>query len=857
MENITYIENNNYNININNNIKIAVIDTGIDPSCQALKFTKNKKQKIIDIIDCCEYSFFYLKKILTKNFNKKYDTNVKTSYKNIIYDIKNLFNFLQKNNYTNNELEFILSQNYKILFYKTDKLYLKIFNRKNNLFNNQVEDYSLNFKYYNIKILNKKITFSIKEYDNVVSIVFQSSSHGTHVASIIGAYYSDNNKKNGICVNSQLISLKISDVRVNNIETSQSINNAIDYIKSNNINLVNMSFGEHIDNINCGIFIENLEKYCKSNNIIFCTSAGNSGPGYMSVNSPGGSISSLISVGAFISNNMYDNMYFNNFNKNNKIFHFSSRGPTNDGDMGICVVAPGGAISSLTSMNDSSLGLKNGTSMASPFVCGLIANLILQLNYVPFFYWIKNYIMNSTDKICNNSIHEGMGLINYSKLYNKFKNFDKDKNNYGYDISCKYFDKNYRGILLIDIDYNIEIIKIEISINVFFKNDDHNNNFNKLLNIKLSNNLKKILNIQKKIFITPNCTKLFCYIETKNIYKTINGHIFFFENNNNDIIIPVNIFIPEDINGSIDNSITKKLVLNKKTDSIRYLFIPNNKIVNLIFSKFNSCENLLLTFTQFVKNKSFNQQSFKKILFPDITNSFSFNIESGHITEICISKRSISYDQNIVLSLNINEFIKPNINFLQDSKFFYANIINVDFKLDYKTFYSIYYYYFSKSTVKKILNPINKKKYFNYTIKYDIKIIGNYSISISYDQKTYDSEIYGSPILLIYDDYNNILSGSNKKDIDFNFKKNLKYNFIISLISDNNKFDYNNIIIKLSKKNNDGLKVFYDQKNFNLNKSIKNIYKYDNYLFYLDVDFNINNLKYYLLDLFGSKVKIV
>lgn len=852
-DNHIFIENNNFKINSKNNIKIAIIDTGIDPSCQGLQYTQNNKKKIIDIIDCCDYSFFYLKKISVKSFNKKkFTKNIKFNNDFLFYEIKNLYNFIP-NNIAN------INDNFKILFYKSDKLYLKIFNKNKTLFENSVEDYTFNFKYYVITILDKNLYFSIKEYDNIISIVFQSSSHGTHVASIVGGYYSENNTKNGICINSQLISLKISDTRINGLETSQSLLNAIEYIKNNNINLVNMSFGEHIDNLNCGLFIDNLEKYCIENNIIFCTSAGNSGPGYMSVNSPGGSLSSLISVGASISKNMYDNMYFNNFNKNknNKIFHFSSRGPTNDGDMGICVVAPGGAISSLTSFDESSLGLKNGTSMASPYVCGLIGNLILHLNYVPYFYWIKNYIMNSSDKICFNSIHEGMGIINYKNLCNKFLNFNKNEKNYGFTVTCNYFNKSYRGILLIDIDYNIKIIKVEICINTFFK-QSKNNNFNKLYNIKISKNLKNLIKIQEKIFITSDSNKIFCFINTENISKTINGHIYFFDKSkkNNDIIIPVNIFIPEEIEGSLTVPIIKKLKINKNSDNVRYLFIPNNQIINLTILKFDYCENLIFTLTQFINNKSFNNQSHKKILFNSINNSYSFDLEQSHITEICISKKTICYNQDINILLNINEYTKPNTNLIKNNKLFNLNINNVDFNINYKTYYSVFYYEFTGKYIKKFINPISKQKYYHYNFKYNIQKLGNYIINISCEQHTYDSLIVGSPILFIIDNNNNVLSASNKKDINFTFD-NLDYQIFVYLISNTNNFDCNNLNVILKKKNLNNLIIYNDKKNYNLNKPIKNIIKYDNYTFYLKENFNLPNLRYYLLDLFGSEVKIV
>ena len=96
-------------------------------------------------------------------------------------------------------------------------------------------------------------------------------------------------------------------------------------------------------------------------------------------------------------------------------YTWTSRGPTMDGDRGVTVCAPGGAITSVPHFTLRCSQLMNGTSMASPHTCGAVALLLSGLkaqglHYSPFS--VKRALANTARPLRNHCQYaQGHGLL--------------------------------------------------------------------------------------------------------------------------------------------------------------------------------------------------------------------------------------------------------------------------------------------------------------------------------------------------------------------------------------------------------------------------------------------------------------
>ncbi|KAH1151951.1 hypothetical protein GYH30_045439 [Glycine max] len=259
---------------------------------------------------------------------------------------------------------------------------------------------------------------------NVLSIVTDCSAHATHVAGIATAFHPKEPLLNGVAPGAQIISCKIGDSRLGSMETGTGLIRALIAAVEHKCDLINMSYGEATLLPDYGRFVDLVNEVVNKHRLIFVSSAGNSGPGLSTVGAPGGTSSSIIGVGAYVSPAMAAGAHCVVEPPSDGLeYTWSSRGPTADGDLGVCVSAPGGAVAPVPTWTLQRRMLMNGTSMASPSACGGTALLISAMKAEGITvspYSVRKALENTAIPIGDlpeDKLSTGQGLMQVDKAF--------------------------------------------------------------------------------------------------------------------------------------------------------------------------------------------------------------------------------------------------------------------------------------------------------------------------------------------------------------------------------------------------------------------------------------------------------
>lgn len=205
------------------------------------------------------------------------------------------------------------------------------------------------------------------------------------------------------------------------------------------VDVANLSLGSSPDlNDGLGSYGELMTVLSEDTDIVFVTSAGNSGPGADTVGSPG-DVAPIISVGAHITADMWAKEYNSYpYGKNadgtpkegQGLWYFSSVGPNEAGNQKPDIVGPGSAFAAHPVQNGPYVVMQ-GTSMSSPYVAGAVALLksAAEKDRIPFNYEIAREALIETANHLDgyNRAQEGGGLIDVPAAYEYLrKNFITD-----------------------------------------------------------------------------------------------------------------------------------------------------------------------------------------------------------------------------------------------------------------------------------------------------------------------------------------------------------------------------------------------------------------------------------------------
>jgi tripeptidyl-peptidase-2 len=270
--------------------------------------------------------------------------------------------------------------------------------------------------------LNLAANFAPDQGEPRLALVFDISSHGTHVAGIAGGrdLYGVTGF-NGVAPGAQLLGLKIANSAQGSVTTTGSMIRGIDYAirfatARRSPLVLNLSFGvgnEVEGHARIDAMIDSV--LAAHPDLVFTIAAGNDGPGLSTVGFPGSARRSL-SIGAIVPSSFLPPDPTSG-RREDQLAYFSSRG----GELSKPdLVTPGVAYSSVPRWSTGQ-EIEQGTSMAAPHAAGLAALLVsglVQEKRTIRAVAIKQALMVTAHPIAGATfVDEGTGIPDVGQAY--------------------------------------------------------------------------------------------------------------------------------------------------------------------------------------------------------------------------------------------------------------------------------------------------------------------------------------------------------------------------------------------------------------------------------------------------------
>ncbi|KAL4166421.1 hypothetical protein KRP22_013680 [Phytophthora ramorum] len=532
-----------------------------------------------------------------------------------------------------------------------------------------------------------QLNYVLNIYDEgkTLSVVNDVGAHGTHVAGIVAAHYPDQPECNGVAPGAQIVAVKIGDGRLGSMETSSALSRAILAVMDSNVDVVNMSYGEYASQHDYGRIVELSNELVNEHNVTFVVSAGNNGPALGTVGAPGGTTSSMLAVGAYVSPKMMDAEYIMRDNDLSGIaYTWSSRGPTFDGDLGVNICAPGAAIAPVPNWTLNKKQLMNGTSMSSPNCAGNIALLVSAMKaqgieYTP--YSIRRALENTAVKVPNVEVYaQGKGLIQVLPAFEYLSRstaFDGTKQfPLHYEVKTSSGDGNARGVFLRDsADFGHDSTEVNVSVTpIFHKKAVQDDKVHFEQHVRLVPSARWI-DVGRSLALMHSGRAFKVLVETKHLSAGEHyGEIVAYDTKNEArgalFTIPVTVIKPE----AVASTITYQNKFQPGDISRRFITPPQGATwADIIFSRAsangerevdsNSSGKLYmfdaLQFQPFVRQ---SQSSLHKAfnLKPGQEIAFSMDLLGGLTTEFCLGQFWSALGDSIVQIEIRFHGIKPN-----------------------------------------------------------------------------------------------------------------------------------------------------------------------------------------------------